>query len=526
MDIKVKNAIISVADKTGLEEFARRLHKHGIHIYSTGGTAKALSNIGIPVTRISDYTGFPEILDGRVKSLHPKIHGGILAKKDDEDHLKQLKANGITSFDMVVINLYPFVKVIKKDNVTVELAIENIDIGGPSMLRSAAKNYRYVCVVPDPRFYERVLEELSQEGAVTLKTREKLALAVFEKTAYYDSLIGSYFHNEIVNKGVEGFPDTVNIYFKKKQELRYGENPHQAAAFYTNPGIRVRGVAQAGKLHGKELSFNNILDIESAFEIVKEFEEPACSIIKHTNPCGAAVAGTLKQAFVDALACDPVSAFGSIIGCNKIVDRNTAVEVAGTDFIECIIAPGYEEDALSVLTKKKNIRILETGKLNTTSELYDYDMKRIIGGILLQARDLDDISKADIKTVTKKTVSSDDLRSLLFAWKIAKHVKSNAIVLALETAAGGAKTVGIGAGQMSRVDATFIAISKAKERAMGSFLASDAFFPRQDAVKLAAAHGIRAIIQPGGSIRDEEVIRACNNEGIAMVFTGMRHFKH
>ncbi len=520
MKLKVKNAIVSVWDKRGLEDLSKRLYKLGVHIFSTGGTASAIERLKIPVTPISEYTGFPEIMDGRVKSLHPKIHGGILAKRDDKGHQAQMRENGIVPFDLVVINLYPFEQVIKKEKVSIDEAIENIDIGGPSMLRSSAKNYRYVCVVPDPEYYDMVLDEIEQTGFISLKLREKLAMAVFEKTAYYDSLISSYFHASIVNRGKTLFPQTIYIHFKKKQELRYGENPHQAAAFYTDPDTGVSGVVKARKLHGKELSFNNILDIESAFEIVKEFAEPACSVIKHTNPCGAATADALVNAFVDALSCDPLSAFGSIIGFNRNVDRDTALEIAGADFVECIIAPGFDEAALDTLRQKKNIRVLETGAVGE-NEVYDYDMKRIAGGVLVQVRDLKDISLDDVKVVTEASVTEEDLNSLFFAWKIVKHVKSNAIVLAK-----GTKTVGIGAGQMSRVDSTFMALSKASDRAKNSVLASDAFFPKDDAIKLAAEHGVTAIIQPGGSLRDNEVIKACNEAGIAMVLTGMRHFRH
>jgi phosphoribosylaminoimidazolecarboxamide formyltransferase/IMP cyclohydrolase len=520
MKLKVQNAIISVWDKTGLEDLSKRLDKLGVHIYSTGGTARAIERLGISVTPISAYTGFPEILDGRVKSLHPRIHGGILAKRDDEGHQAQMEENGIVPFDLVVINLYPFEQVIKKEKVSIDEAIENIDIGGPSMLRSSAKNYRYVCVVPGPEYYHMILDEMEKKGGISLQLREKLAMAVFEKTAYYDSLITGYFHASIVNKGKSLFPETIYIHFKKKQELRYGENPHQPAAFYTDPDIGVSGVATARKLQGKELSFNNILDIESAFEIVKEFTRPACSVIKHTNPCGAATAATLKEAFADAMSCDPVSAFGSIIGFNRIVDSDAALEITGAEFVECVIAPGFDEAALDVLRQKNNLRVLETGTVGE-NEVYDYDMKRTAGGVLVQARDLEDISVNEVKTVTEVSVSEEDLKSLFFAWKIAKHVKSNAIVLAR-----GTKTVGIGAGQMSRVDSTFMALSKAGERAKGSVLASDAFFPKEDAVKLAFENGVTAIIQPGGSIRDNEVIGACNKAGIAMVFTGMRHFRH
>jgi phosphoribosylaminoimidazolecarboxamide formyltransferase/IMP cyclohydrolase len=523
MDVEVRNAIISVSDKTGLEELSRRLHEHGVNLYSTGGTARAIESFGIPVTKISDYTGFPEILDGRVKSLHPKIHGGILAVRDDESHTTDLEKNSITPFDLVVINLYPFEDVIRKPDTSLERAVENIDIGGPSMLRSAAKNYRYVCVVPDPALYGRILDELERSGGISLKTRAACAIAVFERTARYDGIIGSYLQHRLDGEG--GFPGAIGMFFQKKLDLRYGENPHQSAAFYTDPGVLVSGVAQAEQLHGKELSFNNILDLESAFEIVKEFDEPACSIIKHTNPCGAAVGPDLATAFEDALSCDPVSAFGSIVGMNGIVDGEAARRVTSADFVECIIAPGYEEEALRMLKKKKNLRILTTNSARK-DETYDHDMKRIIGGVLVQSRDLDDTPPDAVKTATDAPVAEEDMKILLFAWIIAKHVKSNAIVLATPTPAGGAMTVGIGAGQMSRVDATFMAITKAKECARGSVLASDAFFPKADAVELAAEKGIRAIIQPGGSIRDDEVITLCNEKGIPMVFTGSRHFRH
>jgi phosphoribosylaminoimidazolecarboxamide formyltransferase/IMP cyclohydrolase len=520
MLLKVQNAIISVSDKTGLKPLAERLHHMNVHIYSTGGTAGTIEKQGIPVTKISDYTGFPEILDGRVKSLHPKIHGGILARRDDMGHVDQMKKSGIVPFDLVVINLYPFEQVIKKEGVTVEEAIENIDIGGPSMLRSSAKNHQFVCVVPDPAYYEKVLNELEHDGGISLKTRQELAMAVFERTAYYDSIIAGFFSARVFQETEQGFPSSVQFHFSKKQELRYGENPAQSAAFYTNPDIHVPGVSNAQKLHGKELSFNNILDIEAAFEIVKEFKEPAVSIIKHTNPCGAAAAHSLVQAFRDAYACDPVSAFGSIIGCNRRVDDTTAEAVAGADFVECLIAPGFTEQALDILTKKKNLRLLQTDKVETDGA-YDYDMKRIIGGVLVQERDLIDVGMDELRVVTDKKVSDDQMESLLFAWKIVKHVKSNAIVLA-----SGLKTVGVGAGQMSRVDATFMAIHKAGDAAKGSVLASDAFFPKDDAVRLAASHGVQAIIQPGGSIRDEDAIKACNELGVAMVFTGIRHFRH
>jgi phosphoribosylaminoimidazolecarboxamide formyltransferase/IMP cyclohydrolase len=523
MDLKVQNAIISVSDKTGLEELSRKLHDMGVNIYSTGGTARAIESYGVPVTLISEYTGFPEILGGRVKSLHPRIHGGILAVRDNQEHMDQMEANGVKPFDLIVINLYPFQQVISKPDTTVEKAIENIDIGGPSMLRSAAKNYRYVAVVTDPSLYGGVLGELEQRGSISLETRQQLAMKVFETTSFYDGLIASYFHSNI--NRTEAFPESIGIFYPRKQELRYGENPHQKAAFYAND-IGVSGVAGARQLHGKELSFNNILDIEAALEIVKDFDRPACSIIKHTNPCGAATADSLGQAFTDALACDPVSAFGSIVGCNREVDGAAArTMLDNADFLECIIAPGFTDEAFDILRSKKNLRILDAGSIDEKPESYDYDLKRVIGGVLLQTRDLQDAAPGDLETATKSRVPDELDEVLKFAWKIVKHVKSNAIVLARKTDTGAA-TVGIGAGQMSRVDSTFMAISKAGDRAKGSVLGSDAFFPKADAVELAAKSGISAIIQPGGSIRDEEVVQACDKAGIPMVVTGIRHFKH
>jgi phosphoribosylaminoimidazolecarboxamide formyltransferase/IMP cyclohydrolase len=434
--------------------------------------------------------------------------------------MAQLGEKEIVPFDMVVINLYPFEKVIRKEGVTVEEAIENIDIGGPSMLRSSAKNYQFVCVVSDPSFYSGILEEIKTTGVISLITREKLAMAVFEKTSYYDSIISSYFHKKVVESGDEKYPNTVSFYFTKAQELRYGENPHQSAAFYTTPEISVSGVSNADKLQGKELSFNNILDLESAFEIVKEFEGPACSVIKHTNPCGVAVAADLTEAFLNAWAGDPISAFGSIIGFNRVVDKQTAQEIIKAGFVECIIAPGYDQEALGIFLERKNVRLLETGKIRK-DEAYDYDMKRVVGGLLIQERDLKNLNREDLRVVTDKKVSDSELDSLIFGWKVVKNVKSNAIVLTQ-----GTRVVGVGAGQMSRVDAVYMAISKAKDKTKGSLLASDAFFPKPDAIELAAENGITAIIQPGGSVKDDEVIEACNRSGVSMLFTGFRHFKH
>lgn len=518
MDLKVKNAIISVSDKRGLIEFVRSLHQLGVTIYSTGGTARVIGDAGVPVMLISDYTGFPEILDGRVKSLHPKVHGGILAKRDSQEHLLQLETNGVVTFDLVVINLYPFEETIKQSSVAIPDAVEKIDIGGPSMLRSAAKNFQWVCTVCDPDQYGEVLRELKERGTISLETRKRMSVKTFERTAYYDAIISGYLQT-VFAKGGERFPDTINFYFKKKQVLRYGENPSQAACFYTDPDTKAAGVSTAKKLWGKELSFNNILDIEAAYEIVNSFDEPACSVIKHTNPCGGATALTLQQAFCDAWAGDPVSAFGSVIGFNRTVDADTASEVVKAGFVECVIAPLFEKDALKILKERKNVRVLETGE--RTDEVYDYDMKRVPGGVLVQERDLVNVSPDGMKLVTERKIDDSLVNSLLFAWKMVKWVKSNAIVIA-----SGSKTVGIGAGQMSRVDATFMAIHKAGDRSRGSVLASDAFFPKPDAVGIAIDAGVVAIVQPGGSIRDQDSVDICNERGIAMYFTGVRHFRH
>jgi phosphoribosylaminoimidazolecarboxamide formyltransferase/IMP cyclohydrolase len=532
MDVKVKNAIISVSDKTGLLELARGLHELGVRLYSTGGTAKSIEESGIPVVKISDYTGFPEIMDGRVKSLHPKIHGGILARRDSESHMDQLRKSGIVEFDLVAINLYPFEKVMRKPGAGVEEVIENIDIGGPSMLRSSAKNYEFVCVLADPADYRGVLDELKSRGGVSLRTRKRCAMKAFERTSFYDGLIAGYFRSSVAaglpDGGEPKFPPTVSFHFEKKQDLRYGENPHQGGAFYEafHAGLpAAAGVVSARQLRGKELSFNNILDIEAAIEIVKEFDGPACTVIKHTNPCGTAVASNLRQAFLDAWDGDPVSAFGGIVGLNRAVGVDTAEAISAAGFVECVVAPGFDGDALELLGRKQNVRILETGPVGK-NESYDFDMKRVVGGLILQERDLSDFGGEDSRLVTKRDASASERLALRFAWKVAKHVKSNAIVLAVPTGGNAAKTVGVGAGQMSRVDATFIAVSKAKERARGAVLASDAFFPKADAVELAVSGGVTALIQPGGSLGDEEAIRACDTAGAAMLFTGFRHFKH
>ncbi len=525
--MKIKRALISVSDKTGLEGLVKVLDRFGVEILSTGGTAKMMRELKIPVKEVSDYTGFPEMLDGRVKTLHPKIHGGLLALRNNKEHMNTVKRYDIGLIDMVVVNLYPFEKTVAKPGVKLEEAIEFIDIGGPSMLRSAAKNARSVCVISDPADYKRVIDDMEKNsGGVSEELMVELGIKVFQRTSSYDAAIYEYLKGHKVttsqSHNEEGFPAILNLNYKKLQDLRYGENPHQKAAFYKDESIDEPSVSGAIQLHGKELSFNNIIDLNAALEIVKEFDEPSATIIKHTNPCGTATAKTLKQAYVEALDCDRLSAFGSIVGFNKVVD----VEVAKTileeaDFVECIIAPSYEAGALALLKGKKNLRLLEVRNFNAKASRFDKDLKKVVGGILVQDRDVVRLKEADLKVVTKVKPAKEELSSLLFGWIVAKHVKSNAIVLCQ-----GTKTVGMGAGQMSRVDSVTIACQKAGSKAKGSTLASDAFFPKEDGIEQAGKAGIKAIIQPGGSIRDEEVIKMADKLGIAMVFTGIRHFKH
>lgn len=522
--MKVRRALISVSDKTGLIDLVKTLDKFGVEIVSTGGTAKAIAGAGVPVIEVSDYTGFPEMMNGRVKTLHPKIHGGLLALRESEEHMRQAKDHDIGLIDMVVVNLYPFEKVTAKESTTLEEAIENIDIGGPSMLRSAAKNYRSVAVVCDPCWYPSIIEELKKsKGSIGEETRGKLALQVFERTAGYDGVIRDYLKAKTASEKTAA-PGELNLKFSKAQNLRYGENPHQSASFYVDPSIREASVSNAVQLHGKELSFNNIIDLNAALEIVKEFDKPAATVIKHTNPCGTATADTLVKAYRDALDCDRVSAFGSIVGLNRPVDLTTAKTILKeADFVECIIAPSFHDGALKALKAKKNLRLLVSSGLQCGPvKSPDPDFKKVVGGLLVQDRDVASLDRTKLKVVTKKKPSKAQMESLLFGWKVVKHVKSNAIVLTK-----GTKTVGVGAGQMSRVDSTFIAIKKAgKDRARGSALASDAFFPKADSIREAKKAGVACIIQPGGSIRDEEVVAACDRAGIAMVFTGMRHFQH
>lgn len=520
--MKVERALISVSDKKGVVELGNDLNVLGIEIISTGGTAKALSEAGIKVTSISDVTGFPEIMDGRVKTLHPNVHGGILAVRSNDEHMETLKKHSISKIDLVVVNLYPFEKTVANPDVKVEDAIENIDIGGPSMLRSAAKNNESVGVVVDPDDYEKVVKELkSNHCSLKDETRLYLAKKAFIHTAKYDSAIATYM-SSIGSQEESAFPGCYFLSGEKALDLRYGENPHQAAAFYldgTDTGVA--NVSTAKQLHGKELSFNNIIDIDAALQVAREFDLPAAAVIKHTNPCGAATSeDSLVQAYVKARATDPVSAFGGVIGLNRKVDAETAKEIKST-FIEAVIAPGYDDEALEILTSKKNLRLLDVGDMALEPSSEGHDIKRVSGGFLVQSRDLKVVDVRKAKVATKRSPTEKEYEALAFGWKVVKHVKSNAIVYANED-----QLVGVGAGQMSRVDSSKLAVMKAELPIKGTALASDAFFPFRDAVDAAAEAGVTAVIQPGGSIRDEEVIAAADEHNLAMVFTGIRHFKH
>ncbi|GAB63937.1 MAG: bifunctional phosphoribosylaminoimidazolecarboxamide formyltransferase/IMP cyclohydrolase PurH [Candidatus Jettenia sp.] len=523
---RVERALISVSDKTGIVEFAKELQHLGIEIVSTGGTSKLLKENGIRVIEISEYTGFPEIMDGRVKTLHPRVHGGLLALRDNEIHKRQMRELEIKPIDMVVVNLYPFEKTIAKKDVSMEEAIENIDIGGPSMIRSASKNYKQVIVVVNPKRYNFLIEELkANHNDISEKMRLELAIEAFRTTGRYDRIIANYFDSLGEEKG--GYPTALSLDYIKRQALRYGENPHQTASFYIEENVQEPCISNAQQLYGKELSYNNIIDLNAALELVKEFERPSAIVIKHTNPCGSASADTLAEAFINAYRGDPVSAFGCILGLNKIVDSKTAEAITEPGhFVEAIIAPDYEQEAIEILTTKRkwgsNLRILKTGELLAKSiDPHACDMKRVIGGMLLQSRDLTIYDSTALKIVTRKKPSEKEMADLRFAFIVCKHVKSNSIVLAKNEA-----VIGVGAGQMSRIDSTEIAMKKAGERVKGAVMASDAFFPFRDNVDAAAKAGIIAIIQPGGSTKDDESIAAADEHGIAMVFTGQRHFRH
>ncbi|MBF0195951.1 MAG: bifunctional phosphoribosylaminoimidazolecarboxamide formyltransferase/IMP cyclohydrolase [Magnetococcales bacterium] len=535
----ISRALISVSDKSGLAPFAQGLAAHGIEILSTGGTAKFLQDAGVKVIDVSQFTGFPEIMDGRVKTLHPKVHGGLLNVRGNASHEQQMQEHGLSNIDMLVVNLYPFEAAVAKPGCTLAQAIENIDIGGPSMLRSAAKNHRSVTVVTDPDDYDLVLGEMkANSGSVTLDTNSYLALKVFARTAAYDAAISNWL-SSLDKDGKPGkFPEFLTVQYKKQQEMRYGENPHQDAAFYKKVDNKdSSSISQAKQLQGKELSFNNIHDANGAYELVKEFSDPAVVVVKHTNPCGAAVDSDLLAAYQKARDTDPTSSFGGIIACNREVTGAMATEIA-TTFVEAVISPGFAADAVDVFAAKKNLRLLVTPELNSevgsdtvVEGPTDMDMKRVVGGLLLQQSDKHSVVESDLKVVTKRAPTKAEMKDLLFAWKVVKHVKSNAIVFVKDLC-----TVGVGAGQMSRVDSSRIAVWKARETAKGferdgdpvagTVLASDAFFPFADGVEAAAEAGATAVIQPGGSMRDQEVIDAADKAGLAMVFTGFRHFKH
>lgn len=508
-----KRALISVSNKEGITEFAKGLSELGVEIISTGGTLKTIQDSGVEAIAIDEVTGFPEIMDGRVKTLHPKVHGGLLGKRSNPDHMKQMEENDIQPIDIVVVNLYPFKETLQKQGVSREEIIENIDIGGPTMLRSAAKNFEDVLVVVDPSDYSKVLDALKEDRA-TFEFRLELAAKVFRHTANYDAMIARYFADETG----EEFPETYTVTYEKVQDLRYGENPHQKAAFYRLPFSDALSLAGANQLHGKELSYNNIQDANAALEIVLEYNEPAAVAVKHMNPCGIGVSETIKDAFQLAYDADPVSIFGGIVALNREVDAETAKILSGI-FLEIVVAPGFTDEAFEILTQKKNIRLLEMD-IAKNKEV-THKLTSVSGGVLVQHQDAGEISAADLKVVTERKPTEKEIEDLLFAWKAVKHVKSNAIVLAKDN-----QTIGVGAGQMNRVGSAKIAIEQAGEKAKGAVMASDAFFPMPDTVENAIKAGITAIIQPGGSKRDQDSIDVCNEHGIAMVYTNMRHFKH
>jgi phosphoribosylaminoimidazolecarboxamide formyltransferase / IMP cyclohydrolase len=523
MSAPIKQALLSVSDKTGLVDFATGLARCGVRLLSTGGTARALAAAGLSVTEIGDYTGFPEMLDGRVKTLHPRVHAGILARRDLPAHAAAIQKHDIPPIDLVVVNLYPFRETVAKPGCTLEEAIENIDIGGPAMVRSAAKNWRHVGIVVDPHDYPQLQDELDANNAtLSAATRFALARKAFSHTAAYDGAVSNWLTARGPDGAAVAFPDRYTMQVAKAQELRYGENPHQGAAFYRDLAEVAGSIATYRQLQGKELSYNNIADGDAAWECVKTFDQPACVIVKHANPCGVAIADSLLAAYRKALATDPVSAFGGIIAFNRQVDAAT-LEAVAAQYLEVLIAPAYTPDALTLIAHKKNVRVLEV-RLPDGAPPAQLDMKRVGGGLLVQTADARNVQPAELRVVTTNAPTTAQLADLMFAWRVAKFVKSNAIVYC-----AGGQTLGIGAGQMSRVDSTRIAAAKAKNSHLslaGSAVASDAFFPFRDGLDVVADNGAAAVIQPGGSMRDEEVIAAADERGVAMVFTGVRHFRH
>jgi phosphoribosylaminoimidazolecarboxamide formyltransferase / IMP cyclohydrolase len=522
--VPIERALVSVHEKTGIVEFARALANAGVEVVSTGGTAKLLRESSVKVREVAELTGWPEMLGGRVKTLHPKVHGGILFRRNRSEDGEETRKHGIAPVDVVVVNLYPFEATANRAGVSAEDLIENIDIGGPAMVRSAAKNFESVAVVTDPKDYAELLVEFSASRDWSLQTRLALARKAFAMTARYDSLIAgelerlSVSDHAVILAERPDFPAQLHLELSRHAPLRYGENPHQKAALYIPSGRPASGLAGARQFQGKDLSYNNIVDLDAAWSLAQEFGDPACAIIKHNNPCGTAEQKTLAEAYRQALACDPVSAFGGVIAFNRVIDAETAAEVAKL-FVECIVAPGYDAAAREALAGKKNLRLMEMGGVPAETKLWD--LKRISGGVLVQQPDTLTIAQSDLKVVTRRQPNREELRDLLFGWKVAKHVKSNAIVFARE-----GRTLGIGAGQMSRVDSVKIAVLKAQQSLAGSAVASDAFFPFSDGVEEAARAGAAAVIQPGGSVRDAEVIAAADRLNLAMVFTGVRHFRH
>ena len=516
---RIRRALISVSDKAGVAELAAALNAAGIELLSTGGTAKLLREAGLPVREVSSYTGFPEIMDGRVKTLHPRVHGGLLGRRGVDDAV--MAEHGIEPIDLLVINLYPFAATIARPGCSYDDAVENIDIGGPAMLRAAAKNHAHVAVLVDPADYPAALDEIRDAGELSFATRQRLAAKAYGHTAAYDSMVADYLARQ--SGAAEAHPDTLSLRFRKKYDLRYGENPHQTAAFYADPAATAASIATARQLQGKELSYNNIADADTALECVRQFAEPACVIVKHANPCGVAVAATPLEAYDRAFRTDPTSAFGGIIAFNRPLDAATAGAIAGRQFVEVIVAPSVEDGARDALAAKKNVRVLETGPLASGSPGRS-EIRSVAGGLLLQSRDAGSVAPEELKVVTRRQPTQAELQDLLFAWRVCKYVKSNAIIYVRDR-----MTLGVGAGQMSRVVSSRIAAMKAQEEGLaveGAVMASDAFFPFRDGLDVAAGFGIRAVIQPGGSMRDQEVIAAADEHDMAMVFTGMRHFRH
>jgi phosphoribosylaminoimidazolecarboxamide formyltransferase / IMP cyclohydrolase len=523
-EVRVRRALLSVSDKRGIVDFARGLHELDVELVSTGGTARELSAAGLASREIEDFTGFPEMMDGRVKTLHPRLYAGLLAKRDNDEHIAAAREQQIEQVDLVCVNLYPFEQTVARGDASEAEVVENIDIGGPTMIRAAAKNSAFAAVVVDPDDYEPVLSELRESGGLlSLDTRTRLAGKAFSVTARYDAAIATWF----AQHSYDGFPPTWHDSYEKVTDLRYGENPHQAAAFYARTGSPTHLLDGVRQLHGKELSFNNLLDLSSARELVADFEQPACAIVKHNNPCGAATAPTAQAAYVRAFACDPQSAYGGVIAVNRPIDAPFAREL-GKQFIEVLLAPGFDDDALAVLSEKKNVRLLELRAWPAPSR--EVEGKPVIGGQLVQTRDVVAETREQMRVLSKREPTEPEWEAMLFAWKVCRHVRSNAIVIAAAGDDGACATIGIGAGQMSRVDAVRIAVEKARELQpallAGAALASDAFFPFADGPQLAIDAGVSAIVQPAGSVRDDEVVAAVEHGGVAMVATGVRHFRH